>query len=234
MEYAVILNEGKITPLTFDSMLRYQIRTKIRETILHEINHFYMDARLHLPQGKFVKVIEPRLSLAVNEVLENKWGIPRVIWQKWCDICVSIYEMQPNEIQAKVQETLPHLNDWRNVLQSDTWECMKGLRDFSAAAFLKILLQEIQKYYEGTDESWTEEKGLKVVEYLQHLWIQEYDKVRILYQEPDYYRVKQLKKMSPLEFLQYWEPQIQKAGQILQRRICKLYCVYQDNPFTFH
>jgi len=182
----------------------------LRDTITHECNHIY---EFYKRAESGAKQINVSLSYAGGK----NFNIKREIFEVWQDFLNYVYNSEPYEINAKVQEaySLRSRMSLDDFMKSNYWKNANTLKSFDADIFFGNLLATIDKYSPG--------KTLSIVNNLYKWFLTDYFKWMKFHNEKPQRFIENSKHLYDL--IKKFEPRIKKAGETLRRRYSKLYSI---------
>lgn len=200
----------------------------INETVWHELNHLYEYYGRLLSQ-KNIPLYKrgPRLSITYSS--NNKWGIPKDIFDIWSNFIFYFYLSEPYEISAQVQEASYFVMKYGfdKVFETTAWKYANEMLNFNADDFIDELESGIEEYKSGKpEEKATLYSGVlskPIKERLKSMWLSEYKKQLILNKEESKIDIEKLEKNDCDYFIKYMSKKVNRGGDKLKRKLTKLY-----------
>jgi len=195
---------------SYDDSMEEDLLFDLRDTITHECNHIY---EFYKRAESGAKQINVSLSYAGGK----NFNIKREIFEVWQDFLNYVYNSEPYEINAKVQEaySLRSRMSLDDFMKSNYWKNANTLKSFDADIFFGNLLATIDKYSPG--------KTLSIVNNLYKWFLTDYFKWMKFHNEKPQRFIENSKHLYDL--IKKFEPRIKKAGETLRRRYSKLYSI---------
>lgn len=195
---------------SYEDTMEEKLLFDLRDTITHEFNHIY---EFYKRAEKGAKQINASLSYVG---LKN-FNIKKEIFEVWEDFMDYVYNSEPYEINAKVQEafSLRSRMSFDKFKESKNWKSAMNLKSFNGDIFFEHLLNVIDKY--------SPNKKLSILNNLYKWFFNDYYKViNFLGEKPKRY----IEKSKHLyDLIKRFEPVINKAGETLLRKYMRLYSI---------
>lgn len=189
------------------------LETKLESVILHELNHVY-----EYYQRKLKNKSNIALATTWASIGPNKMKRPKVIWEYWQNNFTDfIYQSEPHELRAYVQEAKAYVDrmDLASFKRTNVWKTANHMANFNAEKFKKRFNEFIKEY--------NPEYVDKIIDMLVKDFIKEYTELAEDFKETPRINPDTLYYMSTDDFLDFWGRKIRQAGDVLVRRMLRLY-----------
>lgn len=201
--------------------------TDIKETIWHELNHLYEYYHRFIHQSGVVTSRAPNIAITLSD--ENKWGIPKDIYDEWLyNFSYYLYASEPHELNAQVQEVAFFVTEhgFDSVYKTHAWKVANYMEKFSADKFINHMKDFITDFAEKRMEKdgKTDYVGAedRVFQRLKNMWVSRYEKYTNEHKERPIMPIDTLKKMTYEQFIRYFEKRLNQSGTYLKKKIGKL------------
>lgn len=216
-EVAIDIREEKFNISIYEKGLRDEINA----TLWHEFNHIYEYYQ------RFLSTSGPMLKRSATTHLSysdsNKWGLPKHIYKTWVDyFTYYIYMSESYELNANVQEAGYFISKYGfdHIITPGTqgngiWKKAKYMENFTYDKFYEKFKDEVSKHYDVSTTDY-------LLNRLKNMFVSEYNKN--VSESPDDAELDsdKLKKMSSMEFINFFGRKINISGKYLIRKISKL------------
>lgn len=206
-----------------------RMKTDLKATISHELNHIYEGYKRQLDNGEikinFDRAIDTSIG-TVNFKNPNEELISEDLYNKWLDLCDLLYKSEPQEINAMSQETLVYIMD-NNFTQNDlnkiyTWEEAKKMIEFDSDKFYNELLL----LADGKKET---------LDYLKYMFLdkmkRELKNWKLITKEGKFrtkHDIDRLDRIDCYMFIKDYGRIINKSGERLKKNIIRLFSYEND------
>lgn len=191
-----------------------ELNDDIYSTIYHELNHCYEN---YIRTIKYKSIVRPEsrsFDTTLSYTGENIWKFPKEIWRFWNKFNYYLYISEYHEVRANIQEIYYFITKYpeKDLKDFKIYDIADKMEKFEYQTFYNELLQKISTHepYKGSEEV--------VVDRLKEMWIRTYEKECKNQNVQPLISFKTLRSMSSLEFFEYWQKRINKAGQKIKRK----------------
>jgi hypothetical protein len=202
-----------------------RLRDQIGSVIYHELNHSYEHFKRTTRPAKKGEYRKPLYDRSFNTALtyadSNSWKFPTSIWSKWSkDFLYYIYVSESHELNANVQQVYYHIKKYPkdNIEDNQIYKDSVIMTNFDSKIFYNQLLQEISNYYKFENI----EDSKRVVNRLKDMWVSVYTKQLQYQKATPIIPFSTLKKMTGLDFIEYWGKKFNSNGKYLKVKIGKI------------
>lgn len=206
---------------------RKKLIADVKETIWHELNHLYEYYNRYLNQSGTIFSRSPNISITMAD--ENKWGIPKDIYDYWLyNFSFYLYASEPQELNAQVQEAAYQVYEHGFEIIEDTnaWKMADRMEKFKSDVFI----ENIKNFILDFGEKRIAEKGKldyagnedKIIQKIKNMWTARYEKHLKDNMEDPIIPLENIKKMTYVQFIKYFEKRINRSGTYLKRKLGKL------------
>ena len=195
---------------TYEDDMSESVLLDLRDTITHECNHLY---EFYKRAERGAKQMNVTLSWAGNRNV----NIKREIFSIWQDFMDYVYNSEPYELNAKVQEaySLRARMPFEEFKNTKYWRGATNLKNFSADVFVERLLAKIGELSPG--------KEVSIFNNLYKWFLTDYYKWMRLHNEKPARFIENSKNL--VDLVGKLQPRINKAGETLLRKYMRLYAL---------
>jgi len=195
---------------SYDDSMSESVLFDFRDTITHECNHLY---EFYKRAEKGAKQINVTLSWAGNKNVNVKREIFSV-WQIFMDY---VYNSEPYEVNAKVQEafSLRSRMTFEEFKNTKYWRGANNLKNFNSDVFIETLLSKIGELSPG--------KEVSIFNNLYKWFLTDYYKSMKLHNEKPARFIDNSKNL--VDLISKFQPRINKAGETLLKKYMRLYAL---------
>jgi len=195
---------------SYEDSMSESVLFDFRDTITHECNHLY---EFYKRAESGAKQVNVSLSWAGGKNV----NIRKEIFNLWEDFLYYVYNSEPYELNAKVQEaySLRSRMSFDEFKNSRYWIEANNLRTFSADVFISKLLEKIGEVSPG--------KELSVTNNLYKWFLTDYFKWMKFHNEKPARYIEQSKHL--IDLVNKFQPRINKAGETLLKKYMRLYAI---------
>lgn len=198
-----------------ESDVNNSFQMKLEAVVLHELNHFYeYYNRSWDPYGRNIQTSVTWAS--IGDVPENVNKKVFTFWQD--DFTYYIYQSEPHEVNAQVQEAKPYVDklSFEELKKTNIWKNIKTMQNYDEQKFLQKFHEEALSHDPTLIESEVLSQYIKI-------WKTEYKRLYKSQTEQNNPRPEFFEKMSDGQFMEYWGRKIREAGDRMVRRIIRQY-----------
>ena len=202
-----------------------RLRDQIGSVIYHELNHSYEHFKRTTRPTKKGEYRKPLYDRSFNTALtyadSNSWKFPTSIWNKWSkEFLYYIYVSESHELNANVQQVYYHIKKYPkdDINDNQIYKDSVIMTNFNSQTFYNELLQEISNYYKFENI----EDAKKVANRLKDMWLSVYTKQLKFQKATPIIPFNTLKKMTCLDFVEYWGNKFNENGEYLKKKIGKI------------
>ena len=187
---------------------------KIESVIAHELNHLYEYYNRKLSGvGKF------GLSMTWASIGDNIYGVPKQVYDYWQNYFTDyIYQAEPHEINAQSQEAMVYVEKlpFDRFRNTKTWKSGKNMQNFDYKEFIN-----------GFGKIITDNRLNKsgTIDHMVSIFKKDYENLVAEYEENPKIKPAYLNRMSTEEFFNFFQKEINNAGNTLIRNFCRLYAL---------
>jgi len=202
---------------SYEDSMEEELLFDLRDTITHECNHIY---EFYKRAESGAKQINVSLSYAGGK----NFNIKKEIFSVWEDFLNYVYNSEPYEINAKVQEafSLRSRMSLDEFQKSKYWRSAKFLKSFDADTYFAHLIEVIKKFSPG--------KELSVLSNLYKWFMTDYYKWMKFHGETPQRFIEDSKHLYDL--IKRFQPKINKSGETLLRKYARLYSMEPENNMS--
>jgi hypothetical protein len=195
---------------SYEDSMSESVLFDFRDTITHECNHLY---EFYKRAESGAKQVNVSLSWAGGKNV----NLRKEIFNVWQDFLYYVYNSEPYEINAKVQEaySLRARMSFDEFKNSRYWEEANSLRTFNAEVYIDNLLEKIGEVSPG--------KELSVLNNLYKWFLTDYFKWMKFHNEKPARYIEQSKHL--VDLVNKFQPRINKAGETLLKKYMRLYAI---------
>jgi hypothetical protein len=202
---------------SYEDSMEEDLLFDLRDTITHECNHIY----------EFYKRAESgakQINVSLSYAGSKNFNVKREIFNVWEDFLNYVYDSEPYEVNAKVQEafSLRSRMSLDEFMKTKYWKNATFLQTFDADTYFSNLVDTIQKYSPG--------KELSILNNLYKWFFTDYLKWMKFHGEKPQRFIEDSKHLYDL--IKKFEPRINKAGDTLRRKYAKLYSIEPENNLS--
>jgi recombinational DNA repair ATPase RecF len=195
-----------------------KIELILESTILHELNHNFEFYKRKISGKKEIEYTGTYTAIGPNRMRR-----PKILFEYWQNHFTDyIYMSEPHEIRAYIQESKAYIDkiDFETFKKTNTWKVAKIMESFKYNNFLKGFDKLVYKYNPEYVELFTSTliKDFK----------REYLRLSKEYREENTIKPEFINKLSDDQFFKFWEKRINKAGEIIVRKLMRLYSYKKD------
>jgi len=202
---------------SYEDSMEEELLFDLRDTITHECNHIY----------EFYKRAESgakQMNVSLSYAGGKNFNIKKEIFSVWEDFLNYVYNSEPYEINAKVQEafSLRSRMSLDEFQKSKYWRSAKFLKSFDADTYFAHLIEVIKKFSPG--------KELSVLSNLYKWFMTDYYKWMKFHGETPQRFIEDSKHLYDL--IKRFQPKINKSGETLLRKYARLYSMEPENNMS--
>jgi hypothetical protein len=209
-----------------------RLRDQIGSVVYHELNHSYEHfKRTTRPakKGEYRKPLQDRsFNTSLTYADNNLWKFPTSIWETWSrDFLYYIYVSESHELNANVQQFYHNVKKYpkADIKNNEIYVDAISMINFKTDVFYNKLLQKISEYYKFENI----EDSEMVANRLKDMWVSIYSKQLESQKSTPIISIRTLKKMTCLDFVEYWGDKFNKNGRYLLGKISKIKNEFGDN-----
>ena len=209
-----------------------RLRDQIGSVIYHELNHTYEHFKRTTRPAKKGEYRKPLYDRSFNTALTyadaNTWKFPTSIWNKWSrDFLYYIYVSESHELNANVQQVYYHIKKYPkdDINDNQIYKDSVIMTNFDSQIFYNELLHEISEYYKFENKEDIE----RVANRLKDMWVSTYSKQLTSQKATPIIPLNTFKKMTCLDFVEYWGNKFNKNGKYLKKKIGKIKNEFGNN-----
>ena len=202
-----------------------RLRDQIGSVLYHELNHSYEHFKRTTKPAKKGEYRKPLYDRSFNTALTyadtNSWKFPTSIWNKWSkEFLYYIYVSESHELNANVQQVYYHIKKYPkdDIADNQIYKDSVIMNNFDSKIFYNELLQEISNYYKFENI----EDSKRVVNRLKDMWVSVYTKQLKSQKATPIIPFSTLKKMTGIDFIEYWGRKFNGNGKYLKVKIGKI------------
>jgi hypothetical protein len=195
---------------TYEPSMSEAVLLDFRDTITHECNHLY---EFYKRAESGAKQMNVTLSWAGNK----NYNIKKEIFNIWKDFMDYVYNSEPYELNAKVQEaySLRARMPFEEFKNTKYWKGATNLKNFSSDIFVEKLLSKIGELSPG--------KELSIMSNLYKWFLADYYKWMKAHNENPARFIEKSKHL--VDLVEKFQPRINKAGETLLKKYMRLYAL---------
>lgn len=189
------------------------LQNELENVLLHEINHLFEYYKRKMSGKKEMETTLTNMTTSGNTHMR-----PKLSWKYWYEFFTYyIYMAEPHELNAYTQEcklliSKLGIDDFK---KHKMWVEVMIMKNYDYKKFLKTFTEIISKVN-------PDQPDITISLFISD-FKKEYKKTLQEYKEKGVISPTVLDKMSDEEFFEYWQKRIRRAGEVLYKRILRLY-----------